>query len=111
MGCSLARRQTYSPTLTLSKNFCQKSIGFKNLSFITDPFSTEDSKDNHEAVKEVDEVPSWHYTVWPHALLGPIVIPVQLHAHHGKDEDDDADHEGEVGKTPDHASHDGQDVI
>ena len=108
MGCSLGRRQTYSPTLTLSHDFVRK---FKHISFITNPFPTEDSKDNHEAVEEVDEVPSWHLTFRPHALLGPIVIPIQLHAHHGKDEDDDADHEGEVGKTPDYASHDGQDVV
>ena len=76
-----------------------------------DPLPTEDAEDDHEAVHEVREVPSWHHTSGPQALLGPIVIPVQLHAHHGKDEDDDANHKGEVGETPDYASHDGQDVV
>ena len=89
-----------------------ENIGFiKQNLFITNPFSTEDSKDNHEAMEEVNEVPSWHLTSWPHALLRPVVIPVELHSHHGKDEDDDADHKGEVGKTSDYAPHDGQDVV
>ena len=62
-------------------------------------------------MEEVREVPSWHLTFGKHALLRSIVVPVQLHAHHGKDEDDDAHDEGEVGKPSDHTSHDGQDVV
>ena len=62
----------------------------------TDPLSTKDFKDNHKAVKEIGEVPSRHLTFREHTLLCAIVVPVQLHSHHGEDEDDDADDEGEV---------------
>ena len=71
----------------------QKWITFN---LFTDPLSTEDFEDNHKAVEEVGEVPSRYLTFWEHTLLRAVVVPVQLHSHHGEDEDDDADDEGEV---------------
>jgi hypothetical protein len=35
----------------------------------------------------------------------------ELHAHDGKDEDDDAKHEGQVGQRPHRVHHDRQDVV
>ena len=66
------------------------------INLFTDPLSTEDFEDNHKTVEEVGEVPSRHLTFREHTLLRAIVVPVQLHSHHGEDEDDDADDEGEV---------------
>ena len=81
------------------------------INLFTDPLSTEDFEDNHKAVEEVGEVPSRHLTFREHTLLRAVVVPVQLHSHHGEDEDDDADDEGEVWETSDNASHDRQDVV
>ena len=75
------------------------------------PLPAQDPEYHHEAVEEVGEVPSRYLTFREHTLLRAVVIPVQLHSHHGENEDDDADDEGEVGKPSDHASHDGQDVV
>ena len=77
----------------------------------TDPLSTKDFKDNHKAVKEIGEVPSRHLTFREHTLLCAVVVPVQLHSHHGEDEDDDDKHEGQVGEGAHSVAHDGQDVI
>ena len=72
----------------------------------TDPLSTEDFEDNHKAVEEVGEVPSRHLTFREHTLLRAVVVPVQLHSHHGEDEDDDAQHQGEVSQRAHRLAHD-----
>ena len=86
----------------------KKSDKSKNL---TNPLSTKDAENNHETVKEVGEVPPWHLASVPVAHVGAVVVPVQLHSHHGKDEDDDDKHEGQVGEGAHSVAHDGQDVI
>jgi len=57
-----------------------------------DPLAAEDAEDDHERVEEVDEVPA--RLVAEHLLA--VVGAEQLHAHDGKDEDDDHQHEAEV---------------
>ena len=43
-------------------------------------------------MKEVGEVPAWNGR---EVLLG-VVDSVQLHPHHGEDEDDDSEHDAQV---------------
>ena len=76
-----------------------------------DPLSTEYSEHNHEAVHEVREVPPRHGTTVPLAHVALVVLPEQLHPHHGEDEDDDAQNECEVRERADGVHHDGEDVI
>ena len=78
---------------------------------LTDPLSTEYAEHNHEAMKEVGEVPSRHLTSVPVAHVCSVVTPVELHAHHSEDEDDDDKHKGQVGEGTHSLAHDGQDVV
>jgi len=50
-----------------------------------DPLAAQDTKDDHERVQEVLEVPS--RSVAEHLLA--VVSAEQLHSHHGEYEDDD----------------------
>ena len=58
-----------------------------------DPLATQDPKYDHEGVKEVAEVPPQLTSV---EVLRDVVGSEQLHSHHGKDEDDNGQHETEV---------------
>ena len=40
-----------------------------------------------------------------------VILAEELHAHHGEDEDDDAEDEGQVGERPHRVHHDRQDVV
>ena len=40
-----------------------------------------------------------------------VILAEELHAHHGEDEDDDAEDEGQVGESPHSVHHDRQDVV
>ena len=52
-----------------------------------------------------------HLTFREHTLLRAIVVPVQLHSHHGEDEDDDTEDHNQVRDGGHSALHDSQDVI
>ena len=58
------------------------------------PLPAQDSEHDHEAVHEVREVPPRHGAAIPAADIALVVLPEELHPHHGEDEDDDAQHEG-----------------
>ena len=76
-----------------------------------DPLSAQHTEDNHEAVHEVREVPPRHGTPIPQADVALVVLPEQLHPHHGEDEDDDAQDECEVRESSHSVHHDGENVI
>jgi len=62
-----------------------------------DPLSTEDAEDDEEGVEEVMHVPAGQRAVGgdlAHTLH--VALPKKLHPHHGKDEDDDGQHQCEV---------------
>ena len=63
-------------------------------------------------VHEVYEVPPGHDAL---PLVVADVLHVgraeELHAHDGKDEDDDAQHKGQVGQGAERVGHDGEDVV
>jgi len=44
-------------------------------------------------VHEISEVPSGHITVRKVVDVIVVILAEELHTHHGKDEDDDAQHE------------------
>ena len=75
------------------------------------PLPAQHSEHDHEAVHEVREVPPRHGAAVPAADIALVVLPEQLHPHHGEDEDDDAQHKGEVGESADGVHHDGEDVV
>ena len=60
---------------------------------------------------EICEIPSGHCTPVPQTHVRLVILPEQLHAHHGEDEDDDAQHKGQVGQRAHGVHHDGQDVV
>lgn len=60
-----------------------------------DPFPAQHSKDDHERVKEVCEVPARHSG---RKQLFRVVGSVELHSHHSEDEDDDSKDEAQVTK-------------
>ena len=62
-------------------------------------------------VKEVLEVPPGSHAAVPLAHLLCVGLAEQLHPHHGEDEDDDAEHEDQVGDGGHSGLHDAQDVI
>ncbi len=59
----------------------------------------------------VREVPPGHLAGPTRTHVVKVVGAEELHAHDGKDEDDDAQHEGQVGQGTDGVGHDGQDVV
>ena len=59
----------------------------------------------------VYKVPPGHFASPTRTHIVRIVRTEQLHAHDSKDEDDDAQHEGQVGQGTDGVSHNGQDVV
>ena len=75
------------------------------------PLSAQHSEHDHEAVHEVGEVPSWHGTTVPVTNIALVVLAKQLHPHHGKDEDDDAEDKGQVGQCSHCVHHNGQYVV
>ena len=62
-------------------------------------------------VKEVLEVPPGPHAAVPLAHLLRVGLAEQLHTHHGEDEDDDAEHEDQVGDGGHRGLHDTQNVI
>ena len=90
---ALRNQLLYHPPLILGQTRNGSCLIFN---LFTDPLSTENFENNHKTVEEVCEVPSRHLTFREHTLLRTVVVPVQLHSHHGEDEDDDADDEGEI---------------
>ena len=76
-----------------------------------DPLPTEDSEHNHETVHEVREVPSGQFAIPLFTNFVSVVFAKELHAHHSKDEDDNAKDEGQVGQGAHRVGHDCQDVI
>lgn len=61
------------------------------------PLSAQHPEHNEEGVKEIVHVPAGQLTVLrnlTHTLL--VVLAKKLHAHHGKDEDDDGQHQSQV---------------
>ena len=58
-----------------------------------DPLAAQHAEDDHKRVKEVAEMPSQLASV---EVLWDVVSSEQLHAHDGKDEDYDGQHEAEV---------------
>jgi len=75
-----------------------------------DPLAAQDTKDDHERVEEVGEVPQRH-----DARLGEVVERVvgakQLHAHDGEDEDEDGEDEAEVAESTQCAADDTHEQI
>lgn len=66
------------------------------------PLSAEHSEHNEERMKEVAHVPARQRAVFgylAHAIL--VALPEQLHAHYGKDEHDDGQHQCQVAQSPD----------
>ena len=59
-----------------------------------------------EAVKEVLEMPSGSNTAIPLADILCVGCTKQLHSHDGEDEDDDAQHQGEVAQRAHRLAHD-----
>ena len=62
-----------------------------------DPFAAQHPEHDQEGVEEVLHVPARQLTVkrdLAHAVL--VVLPKQLHSHHGKNEDDDGQHQRQV---------------
>ena len=55
---------------------------------------------------EICEIPSGHCTPVPQTHVRLVILPEQLHAHHGEDEDDDAQHQGEVSQRAHRLAHD-----
>ena len=64
-------------------------------------------------MKEVNEMPSWYFTIpsWIPTGISRIGFPKKLHSHHSKYEYDDAKDEGQVGQRAHRIGHDCQDVI
>ena len=62
-------------------------------------------------VHEICEVPARHCAPIPVTHVAHVVLAKQLHTHHSKDEDDDAQHEGQVGQGPHCVHHDGEDIV
>ena len=60
---------------------------------------------------EVCKVPPGHFAGPLVAHLVKVVFPEELHAHDGKDEDDDAEDECEVGQGSDRVGHDCENVV
>lgn len=61
------------------------------------PLPTQHSEHNQEGVEEVMHVPARQFTVLgdlTHTVL--VAFAKQLHAHHGKYEDDDGQHQGQI---------------
>lgn len=61
------------------------------------PLAAEDAEDDEERVEEVIHVPAGQRAVdgdLAHTLY--VALPKELHPHHGKDEDDDGQHQREV---------------
>ena len=65
------------------------------------PLPTQHAEHNQEGVEEVVHVPAWELTVAVNlADTLFVAFSKQLHADHGKDEDDDGQHQGEVPQGP-----------
>lgn len=65
------------------------------------PLSTKHSEHDEEWMEEVIHVPPGQLAVlgdFAHTV--PVVFPKQLHAHHGEDEHDDGQHQGQVAQGP-----------
>ena len=60
---------------------------------------------------KIGEVPSWQFAVPLLADFVSVVLAEELHAHHSKNEYDDAQDEGQVGQGAHRIGHDCQDVI
>ena len=60
---------------------------------------------------KISEIPPGHFTVPFDAGLVNVGLSEQLHPHHGKYEDDDAQHKREVGQRADGVGHDGENVV
>ena len=76
-----------------------------------DPLAAQDPEHDHEAVHEVGKVPPGHVASPLVAYLVEVVLAEELHAHDGKDEDDDAQDERQVGQRADRVRHDGENVV
>ena len=62
-----------------------------------DPLSTQYAEHNQERVEEVMHVPAWELTIIGNlADTFFVALTKELHADHGKNEDDDGQHQGEV---------------
>lgn len=55
-----------------------------------DPLSAQYSEHDHKGVHEVGKVPSGQVAVREAVDVVGVVLTEELHAHHGEDEDDDA---------------------
>lgn len=62
------------------------------------PLPTQNSKDHHERMKEIGEIPPWN--LFRIELLRRIILGEQLHSDHGKNVDHDHQHEGEITERP-----------
>lgn len=61
-----------------------------------DPLATEHPKHYHEGMHEVGEVPPGQFAARESVDVVRVVFAEELHAHHGEDEDDDAQDERQV---------------
>lgn len=61
------------------------------------PLSTQNPEDDEEWVEEVVHVPPWQIASRAYLLhIVQVAFPKKLHSHHGKNEDNDGQHESEV---------------
>jgi len=58
-----------------------------------DPFSAQDAENDHKGVHEIGEIPSGQVAIREEFDFVEVILAEELHAHHGEDEDDDAQHE------------------
>ena len=72
-----------------------------------DPLAAQHPEHDHEAVHEVDKVPAGHLLGGEQVDAVDVALAEQLHAHHGEDEDDDAQHQGQVAQSAHRFAHDG----
>ena len=66
---------------------------------------------NNKPMHEVCKIPSRHGTPIPKTDITLVVFPKKLHAHHSKDENDDAKDECKVGQGPYSVHHNGQNIV
>lgn len=65
------------------------------------PLSTQHPEHNQEGVEEVMHVPAREFTIIGNlADTFFVALTKELHADHGKNEDDDGQHQGEVTQSP-----------
>lgn len=55
---------------------------------------------------EIREIPPRKFAIWKAVNLVRVVLAEELHTHHGEDEDDDTQDEGQVTQGPYRSTHD-----